>query len=168
MTTALASPEKGLTTVSSVETQKLVVKQPAKLAELSKLLETFENLNARVSERTSEDVSGDLGGAGGATGGQGSAAAKAASARQQAIDTMPGELVIKKKLEEHIIKEVKKLNHQAKVAARSSRPGSAYRMNNFYAQIRRLNALLLHILESSVEVVQRLFIRVFIDHQPIL
>jgi len=57
-----------------METSKLIVRQPAKMAELNKLLETFENLNARVGERTSEDNSGDMGGGGGgATGGGGGA-----------------------------------------------------------------------------------------------
>ncbi len=165
MANAASSPEKGLTTMRSVETSKLVVKQPVKLAELTSLLETFENLNARVSETTGEDRSGDMG-SGGGTGGQGDD--QAVTVRDLAIKRIPRPDVIREKLQKHIRKEVYSLESEAHAAARSSRPGSAHRLNEIYAKIRRLNSLLAEILEASIEVLKRLFIRVFIDKQSIL
>lgn len=161
-----ADKEMGLST--SVEKSRLTVSQPSKLKELTNLLETFENLNARVSERTGEDRSGDLGGAGGgaATGGQ--QGAQGASARDLAIQKIPVPDVMQKKLTSHIREETRKLEKLAQRVARSSAPGSAHKLNELYARIRRLNSLVYDILEASVEVLKRLFIRVFIDNQPIL
>ncbi len=164
---ATASPEKGLTTLSSVETNKLIVRQPAKLAELGKLLETFENLNARVSERVGEDISGDMGGAGmGAGAGQGDDSQ--ASPRDIAIKNIPPEAVMKERLTHHIEKEVRKLEKLTRAMARSGQPGSAYRLNELYARIRRLNSLLAEIATAAYEVLRRLFIRVFVDQQAIV
>ncbi len=166
MANAASSPEKGLTTIRSVETSKLVVKQPAKLAELTSLLETFENLNARVSETTGEDRSGDMGGGG--TGGSTKGDDQAVSARDLAIKRIPRPEAMREKLQNHIRKEVHSLERKASAAARGSRPGSAHNLNEIYARIRRLNTLLAEILEASVELLKRLFIRVFIDKQSIL
>ncbi len=159
------SPEKGLTTVSPVETNKLIVRQPAKLAELGKLLETFENLNARVSERAGEDSSGDMGGA---AMGAGQGDDSQASPRDIAIKNIPPEAVMKEKLAHHIGKEVQKLEKLTRGIARSTKPGAAYKLNQLYARIRRLNSLLAEITEAAYEVLRRLFIRVFIDQQPVV
>ncbi len=165
---AVSSPEKGPNTIKSVETSKLIVRQPAKLAELGKLLETFDNLSARVSERQGEDISGDLGGGGGAGGGKGQQGDQSVSPRDLAIERIPPFEIVRKKLETHIQGEVRKLERQARKLSRSSAPGSAYKLNDIYARIRRLNALLYQMLEASVEMLKRFFIRVFIDQQPIL
>ncbi|MBI1813168.1 hypothetical protein HY285_04800 [Candidatus Peregrinibacteria bacterium] len=162
----ITNAERGLSQISSVETSRLIVSQPAKLTELNDLLLSLENLDRRVSERTAEDRSADLGGAGaGTTGQQGTSGA---SARDQAIANIPAEAVIKKKLEQHITGEIKSLRALARRASRTSRPGGAHSLNQIYARIRRLNALLAEILEASLDLLRRLFIRVFIDHQPIL
>ncbi len=161
------SPEKGLTTIKSVETSKLIVRQPAKLAELGKLLETFDNLSARVSERQAEDVSGDLGG-GGMVGTKSTQGDDGISPRDLAIERIPPFEIVRQKLEGHIQEEVRKLEKQARRIARGSKPGSAHKLNDIYARIRRLNALLYQMVEASVEMLKRLFIRVFIDQQPIL
>ncbi len=165
MANIASSPEKGLTTIRSIESSKLVVKQPAKLAELTSLLETFENLNARVSETTGEDRSGDMGGSGT---GSGKGDDPVVTARDLAIKKIPGAEGMRNRLHTHIRKEVTALERKAKVAARSSRPGAANNLNDIYSRIRRLNTLLANIFEASVDVLKRLFVRVFIDKQPIL
>ena len=167
MGNALSSSADRLSSTKSIESARLIVRQPGKLQELTNLLETFENLNARVSERTGEDRSGDLGGAGaGATGGtQGT---QGTSTRDQAIQNIPAAAVLQQQLAQHIKKETRKLEKLARSVARSTAPGSAHKLNALYAKIRRLNALIHEILEASIEVLKRLFIRVFIDQQPIL
>ncbi len=150
----------------NIETSKLIVRQPTKLAELTSLLETFENLSARVSEKSGEDRSGDMGGAGGGSG----AGSTKQSARDAAIAAMPVAKVQQEKLERHIRAEISKLDKQAKLAALASttKPGGAHALNDLYAKIRRLNGLLAEILEASAEVLKRLYVRVFIDRQQIL
>jgi hypothetical protein len=149
-----------------METSRLVVRQPSKLKELTNLLETFENLNARVSERTGEDRSGDMGGGTGMTSGQ--QGTQGTSARDQAIKKIPAAAVMQEKLTRHIKQESKKLERLARTVARSSAPGSAHHLNELYARIRHLNALIHDLLEASLEVLKRLFIRVFIDQQSIV
>lgn len=162
-----SSADKGLTSMKSVETGRLIVRQPGKLQELTNLLETFENLNTRVSERTGEDRSGDLGGAGaGATGGQ--QGTQGVTARDLAIQNVPVPGIMQKKLTQHIRAETRKLERLAQQVSRSTAPGSAHKLNELYAKIRRLNSLVYDILEASMEVLKRFFVRVFIDNQPIL
>ena len=167
---ASLSAEKGPSTLLSVESSKFIVRQPAKLKELNNLLETFENLNARVGERVGEDMSGDLGGAGAGTGTSGQQGDDTAiSPRDAAIMKMPtAPEILRQKLGGHIHTEMRKLEKLARRAARSSKPGAAHSLNEIYAKIRRMNALLHELLNTSIEVLKRLFIRVFIDQQPIL
>ncbi len=162
-----SSAEKAPSALKSVETTRLIVKQPAKLKELTNLLETFENFSARVSERTGEDTSRDLGGAGGGAGGQ-QGGAQGASARDLAIKKLPMPEIMQQQLARHIRKETRKLEKLASRVARSSAPGSAHKLNELYAKIRRMNAMVYDLLQASVDVLKRLFIRVFIDNQPIL
>ncbi|NOS67721.1 MAG: hypothetical protein HOO67_05155 [Candidatus Peribacteraceae bacterium] len=167
MSNALSSSADRLSSTKSIETGRLIVRQPGKLQELTNLLETFENLNARVSERTGEDRSGDMGGAGaGATGGQ--QGTQGATARDLAIKNIPVAQIMQKKLAQHIQQEAHKLEKLARKVSRSSAPGSAHKLNELYSKIRRLNALIHDILEASLEVLKRFFVRVFIDNQPIL
>ncbi len=161
------SPDTGLVATRSVETNKLIVRQPAKLAELSKLLETFDNLNARVGERTggpAQDWSSG-GGGGQAGAGQGD---DGVSPRDKAIAAIPSPMIVKERLEKHIEKEIQKLEREAQAAATSHKPGAAFKLNEIYAKIRKMNSLLAHILEAAEDLLKRLFIRVFIDKQPIL
>ncbi len=161
---APANPEKGKQLTESKESQSaLIVEQPQKL---EGLIETI-NLLGNISERMGEDKSGDMGGGGGK--GKGAKAAKGASPRDQAIKSIPTEKVIKKQLAKHIEKEVKSLRKEVRKAARkAAKSGNAHAINELYARIRRLNSLLASLMEASYEVVKRLFIRVFIDKQPIL
>lgn len=164
----LAPKEKGPNQLATVETAKLVVNQPQKLQELNLLLESFDALDRRVSERTGEDRSQDLGSAGSSAAGAAGQQTQA-SPRDVAIAAMPAEpAVLQRELASHINAEVRRLHTLAKKVTRASRPGDAFRLNEIYARIRRLNALLAQVFEASMELLRRLFIRVFIDKQPII
>ncbi|MFA6522791.1 MAG: hypothetical protein WCS85_00240 [Candidatus Peribacteraceae bacterium] len=165
--TSLVPKEKGPNTLQTVETAKLVVNQPKKLQELNLLLESFDALDRRVSERTGEDRSGDLGAAGAGT--AAGAQQTTQSARDLAIAAMPqAPKVLRDRLVKHIGKEISHLQALSAREAHTSRPGVAFRLNKLYARIRRLNALLVELLEASIDILRRLFIRVFIDEQSIL
>jgi hypothetical protein len=163
-----SSAEKGPSALKSVESSKLIVTQPAKLKELGKLLETLDTVASigNVSERSAEDSSSDMGGAGGGSSGQ--SGTRGASARDLAIQAMPSEAIMQQRLTKHIRQETRKLEKMAKAVARSSQPGSAHKLNEIYAKIRRMNALVHQLVHASVEVIKRFFVRVFIDNQPIL
>ena len=146
---------------------RLSVQQPPKMKELGQLLETLDALSQRVGERTSEDNSGDMGGAGGmvATGG----AKAGATARDNAIAHMPNSpVVLKKELTQHIEGEIEDLKKEARKVARTSQTGGAFELNELYGKIRKLRSLLHDIVEASIDVLKRIFIRVFIDKQAIL
>ncbi len=89
------------------------------------------------------------------------------SARDMAIANLPTAKEMQKELEKHIKDEVKNLRKQAKNVTKIGQPGGAHKMTLFYRQIRHLNSLLFAIWDTSVDVVKRLFIRVFIDKQSI-
>ena len=147
----------------SVEHSALIVSQPQKL---EGLLETITLID-RVSERLGEDRSGDWGGGGGA-GAQAGGQTKQ-TARDKAIKNLPKPELMKQKLTRHIEKEVKSVRKQIrKEARRASKPGSAHRINELYARVRRLNSLLSGILDAGYDVVKRLFIRTFIDKQTVI
>ncbi|MDO8468539.1 MAG: hypothetical protein Q7S29_02160 [Candidatus Peribacter sp.] len=141
----------------------LTVMQPEKIGSL---LDTL-NLIDQMSERIVEDKSGDMGGGGGQAQ-TGTAGTRAISPRDQAIAALPGEQVMQTKLAEVIRAEVGSLRKQIRSIPGSSHPGAAYKLNKLYSRIRLLNRLLANLFESSVDVIRRLFIRVFIDEQPIL
>ncbi|MBI3331816.1 hypothetical protein HYZ99_02540 [Candidatus Peregrinibacteria bacterium] len=164
---SLASKETGGSGgLEKVERSKLIVAQPKQLKELGQILDTIESLSQRVSEGSGEDRSGDMGSAGTMVGA--GAGTTGMSPRDEAIAHLPAAAVMQKQLEEHIRKEVKRLNREAKLIAKQGKPGAAYALNNLYARIRRLNALIAELFEASVEVLKRLFIRVFIDKQPVI
>jgi hypothetical protein len=143
----------------------LTVTQPEKIANL---LDTLTLID-QVSERIGEDRSGDLGGAGGAVQKAGAGAgARAPSPRDQAIANLPSEQIMQQKLEEKIRVEIRTLRRQIRAIPSTTQAGAAYKLNALYARIRILNRLLASLLEASFEVIKRLFIRVFIDEQPIL
>jgi hypothetical protein len=145
-----------------------VVTQPTKLdlgGQLGPLLAEI----GRISETGSAGPSNDgPGSTGGAIQTAGSGSAPVVSIRDQAIANLPAPKVMQKQLEAHIRTEIKKLRKQAKVIARINQPGGAYRLNLLYLRIHHLNALLHELLSSSVEVLKRLFIRVFVDKQTVL
>lgn len=142
----------------------LVVAQPEKF---EGLLETI-SLMDKISERMGEDKSGDLGGGGGTTGGTKGDDDDTVSARAQAIANLPDTPEMRKELSNYIQKEIKVLRKEVRRKAfRASKPGSAHKLNELYSKIRRLNSLLAELMETSVDVLKRIFIRVFIDKQSI-
>ncbi|MDD5623780.1 MAG: hypothetical protein PHI23_03665, partial [Candidatus Peribacteraceae bacterium] len=90
------------------------------------------------------------------------------SPREQAILNLPSPEAMQTKLRQKIHMEVKQLHKQIHSISRVSKPGNAFKLNLLYARIRRLNGLLAELVEASFEVLKRLFVRVFIDEQPIL
>lgn len=145
---------------------KLIVTQPPKMKELGQLLETLDGLAQRVSERNSEDASGDLGGSG-SVGGQ--TGQRRASSRDVAIALMPtAPVVLQQKLAEHIEQEVRKLERELRALKRVTKAGGAFEMNELYRRIRKLRSLLRELMEASVDLLKRLYIRVFVDKQSIL
>lgn len=144
------------------ESVPLVVNQPTKLGSL------LESIN-RITESSASGPAQDWSGSGGAAGQAGKAgSARGPSPRDQAIANIPAPVVIQKQLAQHIQKEVKTLRRQARHITHISGPGAAYHLTLIYSRIRRLNALLSELAEASLEVLKRLFIRVFIDKQSIL
>lgn len=143
----------------------LIVSQPQKL---EGLLETLTLIDS-FSERIGEDRSGDLGAGGSSAGGtQQGDDDDQQSARQQAIANMPVEAVMRQQITKHIEGEVKKLRKEVhKAAKKVTKPGSAHKMNDLYARIRRLNALLSELADSSLDIVKRLYVRIFVDKQSV-
>lgn len=153
----------GPETAPAAPSKTLIVSQPEKL---EGLLETI-NLMATVSERMGEDRSGDLGASGG-TGGQQGDDSTQVSARDQAIAAMPAAPIMQKQLKEHITQNIKQLRHEMKQqTVKGSKAGSAYKVNELYKRIRRLQSFLSDILNASTDIVKRIYIRVFIDKQPL-
>ncbi len=162
-----ASAETGPSSIRSIEKSKLIVEQPQRLVDLGLLLDTLDKVAAtgKVNERNREDASGDLGGAGTGSGAKGD---DGTSARDMIIARMPPMEIVRQKLEVHIQGEVRKLEKLARRQARHAKPGDAHALNNLYARIRRLNSLLHELVEASVDLLKRLFIRVFVDNQSII
>jgi hypothetical protein len=162
------NPEKQHSLNSPAEAPSAVVSQPMKI-DLSGQLGSFLEEIGRISE-TASSGAGEQGtaGTGGAMTQTSGGSTTAVSARDQAIANLPGARVMQKQLEAHIKTEIRKLRKQAKTIARINQPGGAYHLNMLYLRIHHLNALLAELLSSSVEVLKRLFIRVFIDKQTVL
>jgi hypothetical protein len=77
--------------------------------------------------------------------------------------------VVRSQISAHVEKEVQSLEKQARRLAKWSwKKGTAHQLNELYSRIRRLNSLLSSLVEASYEMMKRLYIRIFIDHQPIL
>ena len=148
----------------------LRVTQPAKMKaveDMLNLLDTIESVPQKVSEMTGEDRSSDMGGGGMAR--SGGSQQSQVSPRDQAIAAMPTEApVLRLKLKEHIEEEIKELRKAAHHHKRTSAPGGAYKLNELYARIRRLNTLLSSLVEASMDVLRKFYIRVFVDRQAIL
>lgn len=139
-----------------------LVVQPSKV-EYVAFLDGISKMTENANDNPSGDWSGTAGGGVSTTNGsQGGV-----SPRDHAIATIPIPVVMQKDLETHIRAEVKKLRKQALSIATMSHPGGAYKLNQLYARIRHMNAILASLFEASVDVIKRLYIRVFIDKQTI-
>jgi hypothetical protein len=158
------SPEKGLSLPSSTPEKKGVVVQPQK----DKLQDILMEVNDIVGEaspvKAGEQWSG--GGQVAKTGGQSST--QTASWRDQAIANLPAPQIMQKQLEKHIHTEIKTLRKQASKITDLRKPGAAHHMNELQSKIHRLNALLASLFEVSVDVMKRIFVRVFVDKQTVL
>ncbi len=121
----------------------------------------------RVSEKQGDASSGDWSGAGGQSQQGDNGKSAAAIAREEAIARIPEPMVMQTALQQHIEQEVKTLRRQAQRLTKSSRPGAAFELAQMYAKIRRLNGMILELFDTSIDVLKRLFIRVFIDKQSI-
>lgn len=120
-----------------------------------------------IMESVSDAKSGDWSSSGSMSGGAKHDDAKDPSPRDEAIAQLPQPRVMQKKLKQHIQTEVRKLHAQAIAAARINKPGAAYRLALLYRKIRQLNMLMEELIEAAYDIVRRMFIRVFIDKQPI-
>lgn len=149
---------------SSQESVQLTVLQPEKIQSLLLVLSDLE----KISEAVSEDKSQDLGRAGtGAATGAGDDSAQS-SVRQKAIQSLPSTSVMRGRLTKHLQVEVRQLERRAKRLARSSRKGSAYLLNELYARIRKLQALIAELMDAAADTVRRFYIRLFVDHQQLV
>ena len=155
--------EAGTNKMASLETAALAVYQPQKL---ESLLGTIDLID-KISERVGEDRSGDWSSAGSGSqqGDDGQAAAQ--TARQQLIAAMPEPEIMQQKLSKNIRKEVRKMERKVKRMGHVTRRGGAYKMAVMWAKIRSLRALLEDLATAAIDVLKRLYIRVFIDKQPI-
>lgn len=143
----------------------LTVTQPDKIASLLDTLTLIDHM----SERIGEDRSGDMGGGGQTgSGAQQGARQKLPSPREQAIANLPAQNVMQERLTGKVLEEVRILRKQIRSIPATGKPGAAFKLNKFYARIRRLNGLLHEFLEASYEVLRRLYIRVFVDEQSVL
>jgi antitoxin component of MazEF toxin-antitoxin module len=158
-----SSPEKGFLAPSGTPERSQAVLQPSKAEGLAMLV---AEINELPGETTTEDATSDWSTSGG-TGMTAQGAQQGTSARDQALANLPVPAQMQKQLEAHIRSEVKELRKQTKLIIRSRKPGSAYALAQMYAKIRHLNALLADLFEASYDVLKRLFVKVFIDHQAI-
>lgn len=143
----------------------LTVRQPEKITSLLTVLGDLE----RISERIGEEHSQDLGG-GAAGPGRGDGAAKGAqvSLRQQAIRSLPPLEVMQQQIIHHLQREVRSLERSARRTAWRVRKGTAYLLTQIYARVRKIQALIAELREATAEMIQRLYIRLFIDHQQLV
>jgi hypothetical protein len=164
---ALSTPESGSNLAPSAPAA-----IPSRVVQPEKLKDFLSELSA-ISEsqpsRPGEDLPASGGGstAVATTGGQ-QAGQSTQSWRDQAIANVPTDRVMYREIAKHIQAEVKHLRAEAKTIARLSKPGAAYHLNILYGKIHRLNALLGNLYEAGKEAIKRLYVRIFIDKQPIL
>lgn len=164
-----AHPERQQGPGSSLEAAPSVVTQPVKIETGGQLLGSFlEDINKMSENAPSGPGEQGTAGTSGAMVQTAGGSSPAVSSRDEAIANVPTAKVMQKQLEAHIKAEVKKLRKQARTIARINQPGGAYRLNQLYTRIHHLNALLAELFSSSVEVVKRLFVKVFIDKQTVL
>lgn len=156
------TPRTDITKVS--DSAPAVVFQPQKLKEIVEVVDLMGTVAARVRE----DSSADLPGGGGGSGTQGAGQTSGTSARDDAIAKAPPMAVMQKKLVEHLEREVKAIEKQARSLKASGARGSGFRLSELYRKIRSLRSLIGDILHASAEMVKRFYISVFIDRQSIV
>lgn len=140
-----------------------VVFQPQKLKEIVEVVDLMGTVAARVREDASSDAPGVTG-----TSGKSSGQSSGTSTRDEAIAKAPPVQIMQKKLVEHLEREVKTIQRQARSLKTSGAPGSGYLLSELYRKIRRLRSLIGDILHASTEMIKRFYVSVFIDHQPLV
>lgn len=164
-----SAPEQRSIAAPKTEAAPSVVSQPVKIDQkMDQMNALLAEINDTITESTQSRPGEQWNGGKAGAGATAQDDARTPSPRDIAIANLPPPAAMQKQLEKHIRDEVKKLRKEAKRVARISQPGGAERLNNLYARMRQLNALLAHILHASVDAVKRLFIRVFIDKQTLI
>lgn len=159
--------ESGASLEGSSESQPvLAVRAPESAQKLTELVDTIsllETVDERIGEKPSDQVAT---GSGTKTS---SPAVRKTSVRDAAIAALPTENKLRANLTKHIEKEVASLEKEARALSRkSTKAGGAWKLNQLYTRIRQLKGLLAELLDASVDIVKRLYIRVFIDKQKVL
>lgn len=160
---APSTPERISPPAPSKELSNFIVAQPVKL---ESLLDAIEGLTGPRGE-ASPEKQGENGSGSFTPATRGTTAQTVLSSRDEAIANLPPQEKMQKALRTHINAEVRKLRREASRLT-TSRPGTTYRINQIYANIRRLNKLLLELFHASYKTLKHFFIQVFIDRQPIL
>jgi len=162
---ASMSPDKGSNITSAIETVPSSTAQPlATSAKLADFLLGLESISESSSTAVGEDIPAS-GGMGGAMTTQGQTSG--VSPRDQAIANLPAPAVMQREISRHIKGEIKKLRKEARRVARVNEPGGAYHLVMLYSKMHRLNALLKEIYEAGLDVLKRLYVRIFVDRQTI-
>jgi hypothetical protein len=158
-------PSSGLETKVSTE----VIHQPLAVSTtaLAEFLSGLDTISESNSGRAGEDIPAQTSGGTGGAIAQGGQSSGGASVRDQAIANLPSSAVMQREIAKHIKSEVKKLRKEAKRAARISQPGGAHQLVQIYSKIHRLNSVLKEIFEAGLDMVKRLYIRIFVDRQAI-
>ena len=155
LTLSSETAPKSLTTAK--EKAPSVVFQPQRLKEIVEVVD----LMGTVASRIREDHSNDLPTSGPGSGRGSSQTGK--SARDEAIANAPEPAIMQQKLIQHLEKEVRRVQSDARKLAWQDKKGSAYALAELYRKIRRLTSLIKDIVEASTEMIKRFYISVFIS-----
>lgn len=140
----------------------LTVRQPEKMKNLLALLELLEGVTQAVS-----GVQPAGGGVAGASS-SGAPTATTPSKRDLLLQNLPATEVMQQRLVTHLSQEVRRLERKARRMALSFGRGTAHAYNQLFARIRKIQALISDLFEATREVIQRLYVRLFIDGQAIV
>jgi len=159
-------PDRSLEANADAAMGHLTVRQPEKIRSLLFVLADLEKISEIVLEDQSKDMGsgGTSGLVGVVSGGQ----KGGTSLRDQAIRSLPSQDIMCRRLTRHLAKEVRQLEFKVRRISYSTKKGSAYLLNDLYAQIRKIQSLIIELADAATEVVRRLFIRLFIDHQQLV
>lgn len=163
MATYPSSPEKGPLSPSSAAPESRTL-QPIKAeAGIRDFLENINAISESGSARAGEDLPAKSGGKASGT----TAVQTRTQTREETLASLPAPAVMQKEIAKHIKMEVKKLRREARRVSRVSQAGGAHNLSQLYARIHRLNALLHELFEASIDVLKRLYVRIFVDRQAI-
>lgn len=139
------------------------VSQPRQSQKLEKLLEEVDAVVTEPEQSGPGEHKAMTAGKGGS--GQKSLAS---SSLQKQEAPLPESEVMQQKLNQRIEQEITILRKEANKTSHLKKPGAANKISKLYARIRNLRRLLADISSASYEVVKRLFVRIFINKQPLI